>query len=542
MSGQPSRYGTLGTADTSTLIDQQSHSMFNVIIFTDLTDNMVNPISIGAYKCAHVLRKNGYSCLVVHHFSDYSYKDLTALFDHCVDSSTYLVGFSTSFLKSIEIERDPTKPTPSYPEIGFDCVFPQGKQFENSIIADLLKRNNNIKFAAGGSKTHLNYTNRNIDYVCLGFSESSVVNLVNHLSQGTALNKAQKNIWGVTIIDDKVAENYKFADEDMKWLDIDVVNHKSLPIEIGRGCVFSCKFCAFPMNGKDTLDFVKDAEVLRTELQRNYDLYGIKTYQIVDDTFNDHEQKLDMLYDMIKSLSFEPVFWAYTRLDLLHTRKHTIDQLYDMGLRGLFFGIESLNPASAKVVGKGYDFKKSIESIRYIRKTYPDMFMHGSFIIGLPYETIESVIATHERLISQDIPLHSWRFFPLTLDEVSKTTFTSDFSKNWQKYGYTKVGTVSDIYIDWVNEHMSFTQACDLVKDFMDKSMASDHWYVESSFAFTLVTMGYDLKTVATTPFKKFDWHHCERNVRPAFVEEYKRKLLSIIVEKTKLILETKNY
>ena len=514
--------------------------MFNVILFTDYTDNMVNPISIGAYKCAHVLRKNGYSCLVVHHLSDYSQQDLTALFDHCVDSNTCLIGFSTTFLKSIEIEQDPKKPTPAYPDIGFNCVFPQGKQFENFIIADLLKRNNNIKFAAGGSKTHANYANRNIDYVCLGFSESSIVNLVDHLCQGVGLHNAQKNIWGVTVIDDRLAKNYKFADEDMEWLDIDVVNHKTLPIEIGRGCVFSCKFCAFPMNGKATLDFVKDTEVLRIELQRNYDLFGIKTYQIVDDTFNDHEQKLNMLHAMIKSLSFEPVFWAYTRLDLLHTRKHTIDQLYDMGLRGLFFGIESLNPASAKVVGKGYDFKKSIKSIRYIRKTYPDMFMHGSFIVGLPHETVESVTATHKRLLSQDIPLHSWGFFPLMLDETSKASFTSDFSKNWQKYGYTKVGMASDTLVDWTNEHMSFTQAVAIAKDFMDESMASDHYYMASYFGFTFATMGYDLRTVATTLFKKFDWHHCERNVRPAFVEEYKRKLLSIIVEKTQSILQTK--
>ena len=99
---------------------------------------------------------------------------------------------------------------------------------------------------------------------------------------------------------------------------------------------------------------------------------------------------------------------------------------------------------------------------------------------------------------------------------------------------------VSDTHIDWVNEHMTFTQAFELVKGFMDKSMASDHWYVESSFAFTLATMGYDLITVATTSYKKFDWHHCERNVRPAFVEEYKRKLLSLVVEKTQSILETK--
>jgi hypothetical protein len=142
--------------------------------------------------------------------------------------------------------------------------------------------------------------------------------------------------------------------------------------------------------------------------------------------------------------------------------------------------------------------------------------------------------------LSQDIPLHSWRFFPFTLDESSKHSFTSDFSKNWQKYGYTKVGMASDTHINWTNEHMSFTQACDMARNFMNESMTRDDFYLESSFGFTLATMGYDLKTVCTMPFKKFDWHHCERNVRPAFVEEYKRKLLSIIVEKTQSTLETK--
>jgi len=41
--------------------------------------------------------------------------------------------------------------------------------------------------------------------------------------------------------------------------------------------------------------------------------------------------------------------------------------------------------------------------------------------------------------------------------------------------------------------------------------------------------MGYDLTTVATTPFKKFDFNKCERYVRPAFVKEYKKKLLALV-------------
>jgi radical SAM superfamily enzyme YgiQ (UPF0313 family) len=30
---------------------------------------------------------------------------------------------------------------------------------------------------------------------------------------------------------------------------------KVLPIEIARGCIFKCKFCSYPLNGKQNLDF-----------------------------------------------------------------------------------------------------------------------------------------------------------------------------------------------------------------------------------------------------------------------------------------------
>jgi hypothetical protein len=96
------------------------------------------------------------------------------------------------------------------------------------------------------------------------------------------------------------------------------------------------------MNGKKNLDFVKDVELLRKELQDTYDKFGVSTYSIVDDTFNDNEYKLDLILEAVKQLTFKPIFWAYTRLDLLETKKQ-IEKLYEIGVRGYYFGIETLN-------------------------------------------------------------------------------------------------------------------------------------------------------------------------------------------------------
>jgi hypothetical protein len=509
--------------------------MFNVIIFTDTTDNIVSIPAIGPYKCAHVLRKSGYSCLVVNHLCEFSFEEITDLLDIALGAETFLIGFSTTFLRSTQIERDPHRPTPPYPELGPETVFPQGKEFENQVFDYVRKCYPNIKTVAGGTKTNFNFTNKNIDYVCLGYSEASIINLANHISKGETLHQAQKNIWGITVIDDRFAPSYEFANEDMVWTDVDVVNHMCLPIEIGRGCVFKCKFCSFPMNGKQTLDFVKSAKMLQKELQYNYDHFGTTHYQIVDDTFNDHQEKLDMIHDVIKKLTFSPKFWAYSRLDLLHTRQNTIQQLHDIGLRGFFFGIESLNPKSARFVGKGYDFSKSVETIKHIRNNFKDISMHGSFIVGLPYETVDQVTATFNRLLSQDIPLHSWKFYPLMIEETSGCSFPSDIAKNYQSYGYTKIGNISPVFVNWKSDLMTWQQANDLADKFMTLSRQSENFKLESSLAFPLTTMGYKLEELVGTPFKDFNFNDCEYNVRPAFIRQYKEKLFSLIRNKNNI-------
>jgi len=505
--------------------------MYDTLIFTDTTRPGLP--ALGSFKCAHVLRKNGYSCLVVNHISDYTQSELIELIDIAVGENTFLIGFSNSFLGDSNFKKDPT----------CDLVFTQGKEFEDQIISHIKNKNNKIKFVVGGFLVRTNFKNRNIDYACIGYSERSIVNLAQHLDKKTPLLKSYKSLLGVTIIDDRTAPEYDFANEDMEWLETDVVNHRCLPIEIGRGCIFKCKFCGFPLNGKKKLDFIKQPTLLQQELQSNFDKYGITTYQIVDDTFNDNETKLEMILESIRKLTFKPKFWAYIRLDLLHLKPHTIDQLYEIGLRAFFFGIETTHPLAGKAIGKGFDFDKLNETIKYIRTTYPDITMQGSFIIGLPHESIEHVVSTFNRLRSQDIPLHSWRFNPLIIKNPGvDDAFDSEISLNHEKYGYKKIDNVDEnrsnvlflnvnTTVNWENEHMNWDKAVQLSNSFSKASSKLAEVRLPGTAIFALATLGLNLDMLISTPSQSVDFDYIQKVARPNFIKEYKSRLNQLITK-----------
>lgn len=507
--------------------------MYNVVLFTDVSDNITASLPIGAYKLAHVLRKQGYSCLVVNHFGDFSLDEFKQLFELAISDATVLVGFSNTFLKDTQVAREPGKLTPSYPNIAPNTVFPQGRNFEKSFFEHLRKHAPWIKTVVGGAKVSMDYSNKNVDYVCMGFSEVSIVNLVDHLTKKVDLQKSSRNIWGRTIIDDRTADSYNFQHEDMQWTKLDIVNHRVLPLEIARGCIFKCKFCAYPMNGKQMLDFVKCEHNLQRELEQNYEQFGIYQYHIIDDTFNDHQAKLERILSVVKRLKFQPVFWAFSRLDLICTRPDTLDLLYDMGIRSMFFGIETMHQPSGRIIGKGFSRSKQISMIQKIRSRYGnDLSLHGSFIVGVPEEPESSVVKTFDQILSQEIPLHSWYFNAMNIGKKNLQTYHSEIENNFEKYGYTDLGSEHLPVINWKSDYMTYDRAKELRNNFMAESYQSNNLYMTGQFALGVGSMGnpnFGFDKVRKTLFKTMDFNKVETVVRPSFISEYKQQLFDLL-------------
>jgi len=486
-------------------------SNFNVILFTDIvcdsSNIQVNIPAIGAYKLANTLRACGYSCLVVNHVSEFTIDEIYALLNCAVGTDTYMIGFSTTFYDLItSVVTGPTAGSNSNILGQNFNLFPQGADFGDQVFAHINKLNAAIKIAVGGPMIRSELQCKYADFLVLGYAEANIVNLVDHIKHGVALKNSYKNINNNKIIINNVlAEGYEFSKDTMTWRAEDVVNHTRLPIEIGRGCVFSCAFCSYPMNGKTKLDFIKDAATLKQELLHNYNNHGICIYMIVDDTFNDSVEKLVQLRDMIVSLPFKPEFWCYARLDLICTHPETIHMLYDIGVRSLFFGIETLDRKSGQAVGKGYNREKQIAMISTIKETYHDMVLHGSFIVGTPYETIESAERTLKALTAQEIKLDSCSFRPLIIGKKTNgAVFESSITKDYAKFGYREMPNVSHHnMIMWENDQMNFFQANQLVEKYSITNSLRDQQFT----------------------------YFLEPEPPHEFLLEYKRKLLELVTD-----------
>ena len=353
--------------------------MYDAVIFTDVTDTVTIYKAIGAYKIANTLRQQGYSCLVVDHLHAFTLEELKQIINKSVSINTLFVGFSTTFFNSTlnSVNGDGSLTYSST----LSGVIPQGIDFQNELIHYIKTINYNCKIVVGGTKAHANINDRNIDYSIIGYGEVSTLALANHLKSKTPIPNSYKNLHGVTIVDNRTNEGFDFVNSRFEWQDLDVGNAKVLPLEIARGCIFKCKFCSYPLNGKQNLDFIRHSDILYEEIQSSYDKFGVSNFYILDDTFNDSTYKLDILHDTINRLTFQPKFWAYTRLDLIAQNNGLIDKLYDIGLRGIYFGIETLHKRTGLIIGKGFDRAKQINTIKQIRERYGNQVtMHGSFI------------------------------------------------------------------------------------------------------------------------------------------------------------------
>ena len=502
--------------------------MYDAVIFTDVTDTVTIYKAIGAYKIANTLRQQGYSCLVVDHLHAFTLEELKQVINKSVSINTLFVGFSTTFfnstLNSVNSDGSVTyRPTLS-------GVIPQGIDFQNELIHYIKTINYNCKIVVGGTKAHANINDKNIDYSIIGYGEVSILSLANHLKSNTPILNSYKNLHGVTIVDNRTNEGFDFVNSRFEWQDLDVGPASVLPLEISRGCIFKCKFCSYPLNGKQNLDFIRHTDILYEELQSSYDKYKVENFYILDDTFNDNEYKLDVLLQAIKRLSFQPKFWAYTRLDLIAQNNSLIDKLYDIGLRGIYFGIETLNKRTGLIIGKGFDRDKQINTITKIRNRFDNkVLMHGSFILGLPEEPIDSMRHTFNQLMDESIPLHTFIFHGLRLSKSESVPFNSELGKNFKDYGYTEINNdANSTTVNWRNEHLDHTMAIGLANEFNGAAQNSNRLYIPGQLGFSLKNLGYSDDYISNTKYKELDWTQITIR-KELYIAKYKETLYNTL-------------
>ena len=146
------------------------------------------------------------------------------------------IGFSTNFLQSILGYRYTNN---SVAKQKYFEKEPNCDQQVKELIDHAQSINPDIKFVVGGIKTfdfsHLGF------YTFVGYTDQEIVDFT--------VNCKEKNYPTSKIIQNIEFKNFTKSQIDYTKHDV-FNNERSLPIEIGRGCIFKCKFCSYPLIGK----------------------------------------------------------------------------------------------------------------------------------------------------------------------------------------------------------------------------------------------------------------------------------------------------
>lgn len=398
----------------------------DTLIFSCSPDKGPPQKLMGIHRMATEIRSAGLTCQIVHFFQFFKYVELIRLLKNLVGNNTLVVGFSTTFWENNIQDSEILKLKTIY-------------------VVNFIKQNfPNCKIVGGGHSPTLltTYGLPRLDAIFDGFSEGTFLKYLSAVRQNTDYPVPSYNIEMTKVyLQQEYSDNFNFTTSTIKYTSNDyIVNGEPTILEIARGCIFKCKFCAFPLNGKKQLDFIKEYSTLRDELITNYEMFSIQHYILSDDTFNDSTEKIERIHKVFTTLPFKIKFACYLRLDLLNAHPEQIVMLKEMGLVGAFFGVETFHHKAGQTIGKGLDPNKSKRLLHDLKTIHwkNDVKISVGLIAGLPYETHESYQATKDWILDESNLVDHINVNVLHLGNPAKgyNTNISLFQKNAADYGF----------------------------------------------------------------------------------------------------------
>jgi hypothetical protein len=183
-------------------------------------------------------------------------------------------------------------------------------------------------------------------------------------------------------------------------------------IDCGRGCPFSCSFCAI-INVQGRKMRMRSPEEITRVVRENYRQLGISFYFFTDDNFARNKKWREIFEALIRLRETEGIAIEFMmQVDVLSYKiKDFIPLARQAGCSQVFIGMESINDENLQAADKNQndaaDYRNLIDAWHTAEIT-----THVGFIIGFPFDTYESVKQDIERL-KQDIQVDIASFFML---------------------------------------------------------------------------------------------------------------------------------
>jgi hopanoid biosynthesis associated radical SAM protein HpnJ len=169
---------------------------------------------------------------------------------------------------------------------------------------------------------------------------------------------------------------------------IGYLQHPYLSLYTGRGCPAKCTFCLWPQTIGGHQYRARSPQSVSQELARAKALFPqVKEFFFDDDTFTADLPRAEAIARRLKALG---ITWSCNARP--NVPRKTLEVLKDCGLRLLLVGYESGNQAILNNIKKG----TRLDVARRFTRDCKDLgiVVHGTFILGLPGETRETIQET----------------------------------------------------------------------------------------------------------------------------------------------------
>ena len=169
---------------------------------------------------------------------------------------------------------------------------------------------------------------------------------------------------------------------------IGYLKHPYLSLYTGRGCRSRCTFCLWPQTVGGHRYRTRSVEHVLGEMARIRELFpAVKEVFFDDDTFTDDRRRAE---EIARGMGKLGLTWSCNAK--ANVPRETLKIMRDNGLRLLLVGYESGNQQILINIKKGV----RVERARQFTKDCRDLgiTIHGTFIVGLPGETTETIQET----------------------------------------------------------------------------------------------------------------------------------------------------
>lgn len=163
-----------------------------------------------------------------------------------------------------------------------------------------------------------------------------------------------------------------------------------LPMLSSRGCPYGCSYCPYPVGQGLKWRFRSPKNVV-DEMERLRDLHQVDYVLFRDPMFSLRQDRVREICEEILRRGLKTHWKCETRVDCLDPE--TIAIMARAGCTGINFGVESTDPVvQAGVHRKPILVEEFVAKVALCRRH--DIKTFAFFIVGLPGDTVESILAT----------------------------------------------------------------------------------------------------------------------------------------------------